>query len=54
MENKQQVPFLARSLWGVQGKGQAGSLYGVRGGFLIWGEGKVCSLYGVREAKGVA
>ena len=54
MDNKQQFPLLARSLCGVQEKRQAGSLYGVKGGFLIWGEGKVCSLYGATEAKGVA
>ena len=54
MDNKQQCPLLARSLCGVQEKRQAGSLYGVKGGFLIWGEGKVCSLYGATEAKGVA
>ena len=54
MDNKQQFPLLAHSLCGVQEKRQAGSLYEVKGGFLIWGEGKVYSLYGVMEAKEVA
>ena len=54
MDNKQQFPLLAHSLCGVQEKRQAGSLYEVKGGFLIWGEGRVYSLYGVMEAKEVA